>query len=121
MGRKSQDKQKTTILPRMLSVVGMVVFVYRRALVEFEGAGVELVIGAAFCHELFVVATFDDAAVIHDHNNISVLNGGESVGNDKDGAPFHELIHPILHDGFGAGVDGGGGFVQNHDLSLIHI
>ena len=89
-------------------------FVYRRALVEFEGAGVELVVGAVFSHELVVVAAFDDATVVHDHDDVGILDGGESVGDDKDGASVHELVHPILHDGFGAGVDGGGGFVEDH-------
>lgn len=84
------------------------------ALVEFEGAGVELIVGAVFSHELVVVAAFDDATVVHNHDDIGILDGGESVGDDKDGATLHELVHPILHDGFGAGVDGGGGFVEDH-------
>ena len=42
------------------------------------------------------------------------------MGNDKDGASFHQFIHAPLHDGLGAGVDGRGRLIQNHDRGICH-
>ena len=45
-------------------------------LIQLEGTGVKLVVGAAFGHELVVVAAFDDAAMVEDHDNVGILNSG---------------------------------------------
>ena len=49
-----------------------------------------------------------------------VTNGGKPVGNDKGGSALHQCVHPLLYQRLGAGVDGGGGFVQNHDRRISH-
>ena len=38
--------------------------------------------------------------------------------DDEDRAALHQLIHAALDDGLGAGVDGGGGLVQDHDRGI---
>lgn len=65
-------------------------------------------------HEFVVGAAFDDLAVVEDHDDVGVLDGRESVGDDEDGASFHERIHAALDEGFGACIDGRGGFVEDH-------
>ena len=73
---------------------------------QLKGAGVELIIGALFGHQLFVAAALDDASVIQHHNNIRVLYGRQTVGDHKDCPPLHQSVHAILHQRLGAGVDG---------------
>lgn len=59
-------------------------------------------------------AAFDDLAMVEDHDDVGVLDGRESVGDDEDGASFHERIHTALDEGFGAGINGRGCFVEDH-------
>ena len=59
-------------------------------------------------------ATFDDLAVVEDHDDVGILDGRESVSDDEDGASFHERIHAALDEGFGARIDGRGCFVEDH-------
>lgn len=94
--------------------LGSIILISPPLSLQLEGAGVKLVVGAVLGHEFFVGAAFDDAAVIEDHDDVGILNGGEAVGDDEDGAAFHEGIHAALNEGFGTGVDGGGGFIKDH-------
>ena len=55
-----------------------------------------------------MVALFDDIAVFHYQDDISALDGGESVGYDKAGAAFHLRGKCFLDLGLGTGIDGGG-------------
>ena len=36
------------------------------------------------------------------------------MGNHKDGAAGHGLLQPLLHRGFGFGIQGAGGFIEQH-------
>lgn len=65
-------------------------------------------------HEFVVGAAFDDLAMVEDHDDVGVLNGGESVSDDEDGASFHERIHAALDESFGARIDGRSCFVEDH-------
>ena len=87
-------------------------------LFQLKGTGIELVVGAFFCDQIIVGAPFDDAAVIQHHNAVGIFDGGEAVGDDEHGAACHQLIHTILHQFFGTGIDGGSGFVQNHHRGI---
>ena len=86
-----------------------------RVSAEFKGAGIQLVVHALFLQQFFVIAAFDDAAAVQDQYLVGVFDGGQSMGNDEDGAAFHQGIHAPLDDLFGTGIDGAGGFVQDHD------
>ena len=83
-------------------------------LFQLECAGVELIVGAPFGDELFVASALDDAAVVEDHDNVGVLDGGQTVRDDEHRAALHQLIHAALHDGLGARVDGAGRLVEDH-------
>ena len=69
-------------------------------------------------NQLIVVAPLDDVSLLQHQNYVGVSDGGKAVGNDKDGASFHELVHTTLNEGFGAGVYGAGGFVQNQNWGI---
>ena len=81
---------------------------------------IQPIILALFGDELFVSAPFNDPALLQDHDHVGILHGGKPVGDDKDRAALHQPVHPPLHDGLGAGVDGGGGLVQNHHRRIGH-
>ena len=60
-----------------------------------------------------MIAAFDDPAMLQHHNGVSVSDSGQAMGNEKNSASFHELIHAPFDEGFGTGVDGAGGLVEN--------
>jgi len=43
---------------------------------QFESTGVQLVVGALLVDEGLVVAAFDDAAVVKDHDGVGIAHGG---------------------------------------------
>ena len=53
-----------------------------------------------------MVATFDNAAVVHDHDDVRVDDGGQTMGDYEDGAAGHEAVQAFLHHFFGPRVDG---------------
>ena len=67
-----------------------------------------------------MVAALDDVAMVKDHDDIRVADGGQPVGDDKDGAPIHQLVHTGLYDGLGTGIDGGGGLIEDHNRRVGH-
>ena len=94
-------------------------FVFPRAcpnlnLFEFESARIKLIIHALLGDELLVVAPLDDPAVIENHNRVGVAHRGKPVGDDKHRSALHQLIHAVLHEGFGTGIDGGSRLVEDH-------
>ena len=89
-------------------------------LFQFKSTGIQLVILAFLLHQGVVVASFQNMAVFHDHNQIGILNGGKTVGNDKDGAAVHQSVHAFLYQRLCSGIDAAGGFVQDHDRWIGH-
>ena len=65
-------------------------------------------------------AALNHVAVVHDENHVGVADGGEAVRDDEARAPHGQRIHGLLDEFFGAGVDGGGGFVEDEDRSVLH-
>ena len=62
---------------------------------------------------------FDDSTTIDDHDDVTVLNGGETVSDDEDGSTFHDRVHPLLNHFFGPAIDGASRFVENHDGRIL--
>src|SRR5699024_6114519 len=89
-------------------------------LVQFQRAGVQLVVGAVLGDQLVVGAALDDAAMVQNHDGIGVLHGGQAVGDDKGGAAGHQRVHAAVDNGLGVGVDGGGRLVHDHDRRVGH-
>ena len=89
-------------------------------LFQFECAGIELVVGALLGDQIIVGTPLDDAAMVQDHDAVGVHDGAEAVRDDEYGSAMHQGIHTVLDQLLGTGVDGGGGFVQDHDRRIGH-
>ena len=49
----------------------------------------ELLVGAIVLEKLGVGALLDDAAMVHDDDEIGIDDGGETMGDGDDGTVFH--------------------------------
>ena len=58
-------------------------------------------------------SSLDDASVFEDHDGVAVADGGQAVGDDEYGTPFHQVIHTLLYDLLCPGIDGGRGLIQD--------
>ena len=63
-------------------------------------------------------AAFDDFAGFDDEDLIGAANGGEAVGDDEGGAAAHQVGEALLNQGFGFGIEAGGGFVEDQDARI---
>ena len=72
-----------------------------------------LVINTSGCHELLVIPMFDDIAIYHDKDDVSILNSGQAVGDDKASPSHHELAESLLNQDFCSGINGGSRLVQD--------
>ena len=73
-------------------------------------SGVELIIAALLLYELVVASAFDYPALLQNHYAVGVANSGQSVGDNECSSAAHQLIHSVLHQRFGTGINGGRGF-----------
>lgn len=89
-------------------------------LFQFKRAGIELVIGALFRNQAIMAASFNDLAVIKNHDAVGIADRREAVSNDKYRSALHQLIHTVLYQGLRTGINGGCGFVQNHNGGIGH-
>ena len=62
-------------------------------LVKIEGACIKLIVFALGGNQIIVGAALNDSALIENHNNIGVLYGGKSVGDNKYGSALHKRVH----------------------------
>ena len=58
--------------------------------------------------------------MIQHNDDIGVFDGGQAVGDDEHRPAVHQGVHALLDDGLRAGVDGGGGLVQDHHRRVRH-
>ena len=56
---------------------------------------------------------------MHDYDLISVLQGGESMGDHQNRATSKGLADVRHHLLFGVGIKGAGGFIKNHHLRIL--
>ena len=59
---------------------------------QLEHARVQLVVAALLLDELLMVAPLDDAALLQHQYQVGIPDGGQTVGDDKDGAALLQLI-----------------------------
>ena len=83
-------------------------------------AHIEVVVETFVSQETVVGALLNDLTILEDENFISLLNGGEAVGNDQAGPTFHQSTHGLLDTEFQPGINRGGCLIQNQYLR-IHI
>ncbi len=60
-------------------------------------------------------ALLGDAALVHDHDQIRLTDGGEAVGDDEGGPAAEEAAQGLLDQALGLGSDAAGGLVQDQD------
>ena len=53
-----------------------------------------------------------------DEDLVGAADGREAVGDDEGGAALHEEVEAVLDHGFGLGVEGAGGFVEDEDARV---
>ena len=60
-----------------------------------------------------------DSAVADDQNAGGVADGGQAVGDDERGTALGQIIKGVLDLGFGDGIQGRGGLVQNQNGRIL--
>ena len=83
-----------------------------------ELAVVERGIEPAAREQLAVRALLDDIAVAHDEDAVGIADGAQAVRDDKARAAAHEVVHRLLNELLGAGVDRAGRLVEDEDGSV---
>lgn len=81
--------------------------------------GVEGGVALTSGEKTVVRAALDDAATFQDEDTIGAANRGEAVGNDQNGAVFHDAIEGLLDESFGFGIEGGGGFIEDENTGIM--
>ena len=72
-----------------------------------------LVINTFGIHELLVITMLDDITIYHNEDDVSILNSGQAVGDDKASPTHHELAESLLNQDFCSGIDGGSRLIQD--------
>ena len=80
---------------------------------RLELALVEPAVKAAPGQKLRMGPLLHDPAVPHDQDQGGVADGGQPVGHHKAGAALHERVKGLLDLQLRAGIDAGGGLVQD--------
>ena len=63
-----------------------------------------------------MISLLNDISVLHDKNQICILNGRKSVGDNKAGSALHQVIHSLLDLHFCSCINGRCGLIQDQDL-----
>ena len=87
-------------------------------LLQLKRSGIELIILAVFRNQLLMIAALDDMAELQHHNNICVLNRGQTVRDNEHRTSVHEAVHAGLHDGLRAGINRAGRLIKNHNRRI---
>src|SRR4029077_11022507 len=81
----------------------------------------ELRITPATLQELLVGADVLHLAVGEDHDAVGHAHAGEAVRDENRGLAVRELLEALEDLVLGAGVQRGGGLVENEDLRVAHV
>ena len=60
-------------------------------------------------------ALFDDATVVEDDDVVGFEDSVEAVGDGDNGSSLHEAAGGFFEQGFGLGVEAGGGFIKDKE------
>ncbi|MMZ68205.1 hypothetical protein D1872_308590 [compost metagenome] len=64
-------------------------------------------------------AAFDQLALIHDQDHVSLLDGRQAVGDDQRGTAFHHMIQRCLDMPLGLGIQDRSCFIENQQRSVL--
>jgi len=65
--------------------------------------------------KLIVRASFDDAALIQDEDDVGFPDRGEAMGNDERGLAFEEAVQPVEHEPLRLRIEAGARLIEDHD------
>ena len=81
---------------------------------------IDALVGSGAAYEPLVGAALYDFALVHDQDEVGVLEGTEAVGDDEGGAALDDLLHGLVDPVLGLRVHAGGGVVQDEDGWVQH-
>src|SRR4051812_21840012 len=81
-----------------------------------ELAVVKVGVEAIGSQQPIMSSLLDDGTVIHDQDQVSIANGGKTMGDDKACPTLHQLAHSALNLLLGPGIHTAGGFVQDQNF-----
>ena len=87
-------------------------------LFQFKRTGIKLIVFAALCDKLLVIAALDDMAELKHHDNICVLHGGQAMRDNEHRSAVHQTVHAGLNDCLGTGVDRAGRLIEDHNRRI---
>ena len=76
---------------------------------------IQLVIPSFLRKQLLMGTTFDNMSLFQNHDTVTVADSGKTVGDNKSRSAFHQLIHAILNQLLGTGINGTGSFNQDQN------
>ena len=79
---------------------------------------IQLVVDAPHLHELSVSTDLYGTTTTDHNNTVSIVDGGEAVGNDYGGATFPGLVQSLLDYLLTLRIQGRGGFIEEKDLGV---
>ena len=86
------------------------------ALCLIKLAVIKICVKAFCCKQLFVTALLDNIAILHNQNQVSILDSGKPVGNDKACSSLHQVIHSLLNLDLCSGIYRRSSLIQDQDL-----
>ena len=81
---------------------------------------IQLIIFTLLLYQFLVGSPLDNPSLLQNHNAVTILDSGQSVGNHKGSSATHQLIHTILHDFLRTGINGAGCLIQNQDRRVCY-
>ena len=75
-------------------------------------------VGAVSRQQRVVRSVLNDTSLFNNKNTVGPFSGCQAVRDDDAGASLSDSIGGVEDNGFGGGVEGGGGFVEKHDGRL---
>ena len=72
----------------------------------------QVLVSATQGYKLVVTALLYNLALVHDHYEVSILDGREAVCNHQRGAAVHEFVKSLLHQMLASSRMRMGGFLR---------
>jgi len=69
--------------------------------------------------QLGMSAALDNPPLVHDQDQVGLLDGRQAVGDHQGGAALHDLVQSSLDMPLGLGIEGRGGFVENQQWGIL--
>ena len=60
-----------------------------------------------------MITMFDNITIYHDEDDVSILNSGQAMSDDKASSSHHELAESLLNQDFCPSINGGSRLIQD--------